>query len=145
MKESSWDECIECHSAIKITPDNKKAQSLLQTADGRISYLENNKPDESNANYIFEGFYTSLTEYIHAIAHTAGYKITNHVCLGFFLRDVLKKEKLYRLFDDCRYNRNSLVYYGNRMDFDVAKDAIEKSKRLIKEVRLILTKELKLK
>lgn len=143
MKESSWNDCVECSSAVQISPDNKKAQSLLQIADGRISYLENNKIDENNANYIFEGFYASLVEYIHALACASGYKIINHLCLGFFIRDVLKKEILYRLFDDCRYNRNSLVYYGNRMDFNTAKNSIDKSKRLIKELKNIIVQRLK--
>lgn len=52
--------------------------------------------------------------------------IKNHLCLGSFLKDVLKKEKLSRDFDDCRFKRNSLVYYGNRLDLKTAKETIEK-------------------
>jgi len=51
------------------------------------------------------------------------------------LRDVLKREDLYILFDDIRYKRNSLTYYGNLMDYETAKQAIEKCKRIIKEIK----------
>ena len=47
---------------------------------------------------------------------------------------LIKREDLFNTFDDIRFKRNSLTYYGNRMDFATAKDAIEKSKKLIKEL-----------
>jgi hypothetical protein len=50
------------------------------------------------------------------------------------MKDILKREDLYRMFDDIRFKRNSLIYYGSRMDFDTAKDAIEKCKKIIKEL-----------
>lgn len=67
MRESNWEECIECNSAIKITPDFLKVRSLIKIADGRIKYLQSQKINTENANYIFEGFYTSINEFIHAI------------------------------------------------------------------------------
>ena len=142
MKESRWEECIECYSAIKITPDALKAKSLVKIADGRLKYLQNQKITTSNANYIFEGIYASINEIMHAIAISEGYKIINHVCLGFFLRDFLKDAALFRLFDDLRYKRNSLVYYGKEMDFEVAKDSIEKAEKMIREVKIKWAKKL---
>jgi len=62
----------------------------------------------------------------------------NHICLGYFLRDVLKEDRLYNLFDDLRYKRNSLTYYGNKMDFETAKQSIENSKTLMKELEFYL-------
>ena len=47
---------------------------------------------------------------------------------------MLKKDELYDIFDDLRYKRNSLTYYGSRMDFETAKQAIEKCKKIIKEL-----------
>ncbi|MDI6721188.1 MAG: hypothetical protein QMD85_02265 [Candidatus Aenigmarchaeota archaeon] len=46
----------------------------------------------------------------------------------------MKKEDLFRIYDDLRYKRNGLIYYGRKMDFDVAKESIEKSKILIKSL-----------
>jgi hypothetical protein len=39
------------------------------------------------------------------------------------------------MFDDLRYKRNSLTYYGNKMEFELAKSAITAAKNLIKEIK----------
>ena len=142
MKEASWNDCIYSNSAVKITPDKEKAKSLIETAEDRIKFSIRDL-NEKTANYIFEDYYSSVLELAHALVLLDGYKINNHVCLGFFLRDVLKKEDLFRLFDDCRYKRNSLVYYGKRMDFKTAKDAIEKAKKLMNKLKNIIYEKLK--
>ena len=140
MKEASWDDCVSSNSSIKITPDKEKAKSLVETADGRIDFSAK-ELNVKNANYVFEGYYSSILELLHALVLLEGYKVNNHVCLGFFLRDILKREDLFRVFDDCRYKRNSLVYYGKRMDFETAKNAIEKAKKLVKELKNLLKEE----
>ena len=66
MKESSWSECLNYSSAIKITPDKEKAASLVETAQDRIKFSLK-KLSGKNANYIFEGYYSSILEMIHAI------------------------------------------------------------------------------
>ena len=137
MKESSWNECLIYNSAIKITPDKEKTASLAETAEERIKFSLR-ELNEKNANYVFEDYYSSIMELLHALLLLDGYNVNNHVCLGYYLRDVLKNDELFRLFDDCRFKRNSLVYYGKRMDFDTAKDAIEKAKRLLKELNKII-------
>lgn len=60
--------------------------------------------------------------------------IDNHICLGYFLKDIIKKEDLYILFEDCRYKRNSLVYYGKIMDLNIAIKSIKIIKDLIKKL-----------
>lgn len=42
------------------------------------------------------------------------------------------------MFDDVRFKRNSLTYYGKKMDFEIAKDAILKCKILLKSMREVL-------
>ena len=142
MKESTWVECLNYSSAVKITKDKEKAASLVETAHDRIKFSLK-KVSEKNANYIFEGYYSSILEIIHAIVILDGYKVNNHICLGYYLRDVLKNEELFRLFDDCRFKRNSLVYYGKRMDFETAKNSIEKGKKLIKDLNGIIDEKMR--
>lgn len=142
MKESSWGECLNYSSAIKITPDKEKAASLAETAQDRIKFSLK-KLSEKNANYVFEGYYSSILEMAHAVVVLEGYKVNNHICLGYYLRDMLKNGEMFRLFDDCRFKRNSLVYYGKRMDFETAKDSIEKAKRLVKELKIIIGEKLR--
>ena len=142
MKEDSWNDCLENNSAIKRSPDIAKAKSLLETAKGRVEFTLKKELDENNANYIFEDYYSSIIEVIHALANLQGYNISNHICLGYYIKDVLKREELFRIFDDCRFKRNSLTYYGKRMDFETAKYSIERSKVLFNELLKVLDKEL---
>ena len=136
MKDASWNDCLENNSAKKVTPNPARASSLIETAEERLSIV----PDinEKNCNFVFEDYYTSLLELLQAIVLKEGYNILNHLCLGYYLRDSLQRDDLYKVFDDLRYKRNGLTYYGNRMDFDTSKQAIENCKRLIKEFKSIL-------
>lgn len=139
-KESSWEDCIEDNMSVRVSPDTAKVNSLLDTARGRNAFLRESEIKGSNANYIFEGYYSSVLEMLHALIIVDGYKVGNHICLGYYLRDVLKKENTFRLFDDCRFKRNSLIYYGRKMDFETAKEAINKSKILIEELNKLIKK-----
>ena len=40
MKEASWDDCIENNSAKKVSPDIKRAESLIETANERTSLIK---------------------------------------------------------------------------------------------------------
>lgn len=133
MKECCWDDCLDSGNSVKVTPDKEKAKSLSETAEERIAQSAK-ELSEKNANFVFEDYYSSVIEVIHSIAVLDGYKIGNHVCLGYYLKDVLKREDLFMVFDDLRYKRNALTYYGRRMDFETARQAIEKAKRLIREL-----------
>jgi len=133
MKNPSWEECIENNFAKQITPDTERAKSLIETAKDRISLIT--EINEKNCNFIFEDYYTSLIELLQALVLNEGYQILNHLCLGYYLKDKLKRKDLFLIFDDLRYKRNSLIYYGSKMDFETAKDAIEKCKMLIKEIK----------
>ncbi|MFC1648781.1 hypothetical protein ACFL1B_04960 [Nanoarchaeota archaeon] len=135
MKEASWDECITSSSALKTAPDPEKAKSLLKTAKARIEFLESNELNEKTCNFIFEGYYSSVLEVIHSLAIKEGFKVNNHLCIGYYLRDYLVRNDLYVIFDDCRYKRNSLVYYGETMPLSLATDTIKKLKELLKELK----------
>ncbi len=138
MKESRWEECISSGSSLSVSPDMAKAKSLVDTAKGRIDFMKRNEIEISNANYIFEGYYSSVLEMLHALVIKKGYKVSNHICLGFYLRDVMKREDLYRIFDDCRYKRNSLVYYGRKMPLETAEGAIRKCISFIDKLEVML-------
>ena len=133
MKEANWEDCLFNKSAKSVSIDEKRAKSLIETAEERISLIK--EITEKNCNFIFEDYYTSIIELLQAITFSKGYNILNHICLGFYLRDALKREDLFRIFDELRFKRNSLTYYGSRMDFETAKQAILSSKRLIKELK----------
>jgi len=143
--ETTWNECLESNVSIKVSPDKAKAKSLIDTALGRVQYCRESAVKESNANYLFENYYSSVLELLHALVLFYGYSVGNHICLGYYIKEILKREELFRLFDDCRYKRNSLVYFGRKMDFIIAQDSIKKCEKLIQELRNILEKEMKQK
>lgn len=139
MKDASWKDCLENESAINVSPDNERAKSLIETSEERIKLIK--EVNEKNSNFVFEDYYTSVLELMQALVIQRGYRIINHLCLGYYLRDVLKQEELFRIFDDLRYKRNFLTYYGKKMDFETSKEAIEKSKRMIKELKKLLKRK----
>jgi hypothetical protein len=132
MKEKDWSDCLVSFNAREISPDIKRSDSLKEIANERINLIT--EINEKNCNFVFEDYYTSILEILQSIVFKKGFNILNHVCLGFYLRDVLKREDLFQIYDDLRYKRNSLTYYGKRMDYEVAKDTINKCKKIIKEL-----------
>jgi len=44
-------------------------------------------------------------------------------------------KRLFRIFDDLRYKRNSLLYYGKEMNFNTGKETIKNSIKFIEELR----------
>ena len=139
-KISDWEECKEESFSVKITPNKGKVKSLIDTADGRINYADEKK-NGKHLSYVFEDYYTSLIEMIHALVILEGYKISNHLCLGFYLRDILKKDNLFRLFDNVKFKRNFLVYYGKKLDSEEALESIQKCKVVIEEIRKLIKRK----
>ena len=133
MKESNWNDCLENSSVRKVSIDENRAKSLTETAKERINLIR--EITEKNCNFVFEDYYTSLMELLQASAFSKGLNISNHICMGFYLKDLLQREDLFIIFDDLRYKRNSLTYYGSRMDFETAKQSIENCKKIIKELK----------
>ena len=137
-EESNWQECIETNSSLKITPNKLMVKSLLDTSQGRVEFFNEIIINDKNVNYIFENYYSSLLEILHALLILQGYKVKNHICLGYYLRDMLGRDDIYRIFNDCRFNRNLLIYYGRKMDFETAKTYIDKCRELIKELNIFI-------
>lgn len=138
MKLGSWEECVQMNLSLKVSVDKAKVRSLLAAQKLRNKFLEASSVNDPSSNFVFEGYYSSVLELLHALVLLEGYNVKNHVCLGFYLRDVLKNEELFRIFSWCRFQRNSLVYYGKIMKFEIAKEAISKCKKLIKELSKLI-------
>jgi uncharacterized protein (UPF0332 family) len=134
MNESCWQDCIENNLSIISTPSPPKIASLKDTAFARIDFFKGCSLTEKSARFILEGYYTSVLEMLHALLVSNGYKVKNHVCLGFFLRDAIKSEELFRKFNDLRKTRNNLVYNGKEIDFFSNKQKIRVAFRLIKKI-----------
>lgn len=130
-KQSSWQECINTNATRIRTPDTQKAQSLTKIANQRQEFLLSTPLSQKNANFIFEGLYSCLIEHLHAHLLKQGYHVLNHICLGYYLRDILSRADLYEQFTTLRVRRNNLIYYGKQMPFEVAQESTRISKTLI--------------
>ena len=84
--------------------------------------------DESNAPILLKNFYESLLEVLHSLLYSKGYKVLDHVCVGFFIRDELRDAESFNIFDKYRKIRNSIVYYGESVEKEVAEDGIMEMK-----------------
>ena len=97
MKEINWDDCLISKSAKTITPDIKRAESLIETSKERINLI--GEVNEKNCNFIFEDYYTSLLELLQATAFKKGLNILKHNFFSYFLKEKInKKEVLIYIF-----------------------------------------------
>ena len=137
MKEADWNDCLFSGIARKVSQDTARAKSLSEISNERIMIIP--VITVKNCNFVFEDYYTSIMELLQAIIFLNGFNVSNHIGLGFYLRDILCRDDLYRIFDDLRFKRNSLTYYGNRRDFPTANEAVKNCKLLIKELKKLLS------
>ncbi|KHO48117.1 MAG: coiled-coil [archaeon GW2011_AR5] len=134
-----WNTCVREGNSVKITANRKRAVFLVNQAEKTMKVLEKILIDKNNASVFFTNYYDALLELLHALMYDAGFKVKNHYCLGYYLRDVIKDNKSYRVFDRSRLLRNSSIYYGENFDEAVLLSAI----RDIKEVFVKLKKNIK--
>lgn len=136
--EESWKECIENCEAFKAEPSIAKAKSFVEVAEARLKFIGKIGIDECNASFVFEQHYASALEYIHALVALGGFKVYNNICLGLYLRDVLNKKKMFRIFESCRKDINALAYHGQMIDLQRAGLQISYIMQFVKEVRDII-------
>jgi len=130
-----WKDCLEDFNAIRVKKDEQRVKSLLITSDARIKYIQKQEINKLSCNFILENYYSSAVEILHAILIKAGFKVNNHICLGSYLKDILKKERLYRIFETNRKRRNGITYYGALVRFKTCKKSINELRKLISELK----------
>ena len=121
-----WKTCVNGGNSVKITPDRKRAAFLIKQAEKTLRSLRKISMDENNASVFFPNYYDAFLELMHAIMYARGYRVNNHYCLGYYLRDAIKDDESYRIFDRARSIRNSLIYYGETFDKPVIDEVIAK-------------------
>jgi len=69
--------------------------------------------------------YDSLRELLEAICIKHGYKVLSHSCISELLKGILPGFD-HDMFDRLRYARNSINYYGKKIDYAQGKELIRK-------------------
>jgi len=62
---------------------------------------------------------------MEAICISRGYKVLSHICIGELLKNLFKEFE-YEEFDRLGWIRNSINYYGTKVEFKQGKEIINK-------------------
>ena len=131
-----WKECCGKRIAKSVMPDIDTVESLKKSSENKIKSSDELKMNETTSVSKFILAYDSLREMLEALCLIFGYNVTNHICLGELVKDLIKNFD-YVSFDRFRYVRNGINYYGKKIGFEDGKEIIRK----IFEMRKVIKKE----
>lgn len=128
----NWDECLKKRIAKRIGKDSELIKSLIKTSRNKMESEEklNLTPVTSVSKISLA--YDSLREILEALSIKEGYKIYNHECYTYFLKEILKQDLNGEEFDELRKIRNSINYYGKDLSIREAEDILKRIKKLRK-------------
>lgn len=129
-----WKECINKRIVRSAETDDELIKSLIETSKNTLLSADFLFLNETTSVSKLSLCYDSLRELLEALALKKGYKIYNHECYTGFLKDIIGDSELSERFNRIRLLRNSVNYYGQKVDLRDAKDKIEELKSLILEI-----------
>ena len=118
---------------VKVTPDKKKAESLLKQSKNNLLAVSMIEINDITAGTVISTSYESLRQVIEAICLMEGYKVYSHEAYTAYLLRL--DEKMARMFDRLRYLRNQVNYYGKNMSATAAKEALRDVRKLIGKLK----------
>ena len=119
------DDCYKRNFIKKTRKNPELIRSLIEMSNIKESTIKSAKVNEKNISAYFSMAYESLREILEAICISYGYKVTSHFCLGELLRKLIRDFD-FNGFDRIRYARNSINYYGIKIEFQQGKELIRK-------------------
>ncbi len=118
----------------KVAPNKIRASSLINSSIQAIDTAKKIILDNDSTKSILRELYEGLREYCEAIGYSKGYKFLDHESIGYFLRDILKEQSIYKRFDRYRKLRNGINYYGEDINIETVKEALVEIPGIIKEL-----------
>ena len=118
----------------KVMPNNIRASSLFKSSIQAIETAKLIQLNQNTLKSVLRELYEGLREYCEAIGYLKGYKFLDHESIGFFIRDILKEQSLFKRFDRYRKLRNGINYYGEDIDIETLKEAVIEIPIMIKEL-----------
>ncbi|OYT32340.1 hypothetical protein B6U93_02175 [Candidatus Woesearchaeota archaeon ex4484_78] len=119
----------------KVMPNKIRASSLFKSSIQAIKTAKEIPLTATTSKTILRELYEGLRQYCEAIGYLNGYKFLDHESIGFFLRDILKEQSLFKKFDRYRKLRNGINYYGNDIEVETVKEAVSEIPKLIKGLK----------
>src|SRR3989338_5228350 len=134
------DECFRKGLIKKTAIDRDLNKSLIEMSGIKEKAVKNANIDEQSISAYVSLAYDSLREILEALCILKGYKVLSHICMGGLLKGIIDDFD-YNDFDRARWIRNSINYYGEKVEFQHGKEILEK---IFAIKRKILGKYLKL-
>jgi len=130
-------ECLKKGFIKRTKIDKNLIKSLIEMSNIKEYAINSAKIDNRNISAYVSLAYDSLREVLEAICISKGYKVISHICLGEFLRESIKDFR-FEEFDRYRWIRNSINYYGKKINLEQGKELIKKIIALKKKLLLLL-------
>ena len=129
-------ECFRKGMIKKTRKDTELVKSLMEMSDIKETTVKTANINKINISAYVSLAYDSLREILEALCILKGYKVLSHICMGEFLKSILEDFD-YEEFDRLRWIRNSINYYGEKIEFNQGKEIIEKifimKKKIVKK------------
>lgn len=129
-----FSECLKKRIAKEVNEDKELIASLLKTSQNKLDSEKKLELNEVTATSKISLLYDSLRELLEALAIRNGYKIYNHECYTYFLKEILNESIKGDEFDDLRKVRNSINYYAEDISVEEAKAVLERIRKLREEI-----------
>ena len=119
------DECLKKGLIKKTQIDKELINSLIEMFGIKEMAVKTANINEMNISAYVSLAYDSLREVLEALCILKGYKVLSHICIGELLKGMLGDFD-YDVFDRLRWIRNSINYYGEKVEFGQGKEVIAK-------------------
>ncbi len=133
----TWEDCIRKKLVKKVSLDKSLINSLMELSEDKENAQDSLSDKFSESKVSLQ--YDSLRILLEVLTLTKGYKVYNHECYVYFLKNILNKSLLADDFNEFRKLRNSINYYGKRINNIDAEMIIKKMKSFIKEIRGLIS------
>lgn len=119
----------------RVIIDKIRAKNLIKSSGEAIVTSKMIPFKEETLKTIFRELYESLRQYCEALGYIKGYKFLNHESITSFLDETLKEKELSLKFDRYRKLRNGINYYGNAIEMETVRDALNEIPLLINKLK----------
>ena len=135
-----FSECLKKRIVKEVKEDEELISSLLKTSKNKLYSEDKLTLDDVTAGSKISLLYDSLRELLESLAIKKGYKIYNHECYTYFLKEILNESFKGDEFDELRKIRNQINYYAKDISIEEAKDVLKRIKNLRDDVLELLRK-----
>jgi len=117
----------------KVSKDEGLVKSLIEKSKLKEKVVKESKVNEENISVYVSLAYDSLKEILDCVCLMNGYKVMSHICVGVVLKNLFEDFN-FEDFDRMRWIRNSINYYGERVEFDQGMELIKNIFKMKKEL-----------